>query len=72
MGEALELRKVIKEIPILCLGVIPKEFINECIENNITITISSLKYLEEIKDSINNSLKVHIKINTGMNRLRYI
>ena len=34
-----EIRKEINDIPILCLGIIPKEYINICIKNNITITV---------------------------------
>ena len=67
LDEAIEVRKTFKDIPILCLGIIDKKYIKECIKNNITITISSLDYLKNLK--LNNNLKVHIKINTGMNRL---
>ena len=66
LDEAMEIRKEFKEIPILCLGVIDIKYLNLCVENNITITISSLDYLKEINI---NGLKVHIKVNTGMNRL---
>jgi len=69
LDEALEFRKNITDIPILCLGIIPIEYINECVENDITITISNCQYLEELINKTNNKLKVHIKINTGMNRL---
>lgn len=69
LEEALEIRKYIKDIPILCLGIIPIEYIKECINNDITITISNLEYLEKLKEKENYKLKVHIKINTGMNRL---
>ena len=68
LEEALFIRKEIKDIPILCLGIIDVEYIPLCIKNNITITISSLDYLKSI-DLKNNELKVHIKVNTGMNRL---
>ena len=67
--EALEIRNKIKNIPILCLGVVNSEFINECIKNNITITINSTQYLKEVVKEKHKDLKVHIKINTGMNRL---
>ena len=67
LDEAMEIRKDIKDIPILCLGIIDKKYIPICIENNITITISNLDYIKEL-DSYDN-LKVHIKVNTGMNRL---
>ena len=67
LDEALEIRKNVTDIPILCLGIIPIEYIEECIKNNITITISNLEYLKSILSY--NNLKLHIKINTGMNRL---
>lgn len=69
LEEALVIRKKIKEIPILCLGIIPIEFINICILNNITITISSLDYALSLSLIEVGNIKVHIKINTGMNRL---
>lgn len=69
LEEALEIRKKIKDIPILCLGIIPIEFIKESINNNITLTISNLEYLEKLVVKKHNNLKVHIKVNTGMNRL---
>lgn len=68
LDEALTIRKEIKYIPILCLGIIDVKYIPLCIENNISITISNLEYLNNI-NNCNADLKVHIKINTGMNRL---
>lgn len=67
LDEALEIRKDIKDIPILCLGIIDIKYLPLCTENNITITISNLDYVKMI--DTNSNLKVHIKINTGMNRL---
>ena len=67
LDEALEIRKNITNIPILCLGIIPVEFIEECVKNNITVTISNIEYIKSI--IIHDNLKVHVKINTGMNRL---
>ena len=67
LDEALEIRESIKDIPILCLGIVPVSYIEGCVKNNITITISNLEYLNSIVKYDN--LKVHIKINTGMNRL---
>ncbi len=67
LEEALEIRKEIKDIPILCLGIIDSKYLPICVANNISITVSNLDYLHN--NYINNDLKVHIKINTGMNRL---
>ena len=69
LDEALEIRKHITDIPILCLGIIPIEYIEQCFTNNITITISNIEYLYQLLKATNKNLKVHIKINTGMNRL---
>ena len=68
LEEALIIRKEIKDIPILCLGIIDTKYLDICIKNKITITISNLDYLEGLNFKDKN-LKVHIKINTGMNRL---
>ncbi len=68
LDEALIIREELKDIPILCLGIIDINYISICIEKNITITISSLEYLKKL-NILNNKLKVHIKVNTGMNRL---
>lgn len=75
LEEALNIRKEINDVPVLCLGVIPSEFISICKEKNITITINSLDYLTELLETLKTSemqsegLKAHLKVNTGMNRL---
>lgn len=72
LDEAIEIRKDIKDIPILILGIVDIKFINICIDNNITVCLSNKEYVEELSklDNISN-LKVHFKINTGMNRLGF-
>lgn len=65
LDEAMEIRSN-SSIPILCLGIINEKFVNVCQENNIDITVTNLKYLEKIKKY---KLNIHIKIDTGMNRL---
>lgn len=69
LEEAMQIKKEINDVPILCLGVIHKEYIEKCAENNIAITINSLEYLKSILKYNIKGLKVHIKANTGMNRL---
>lgn len=69
LDEALEIRNSYKDIPILCLGVVSIDYLNICDQNNITITISSKEYVDEVIKNDYNNLKVHIKINSGMNRL---
>lgn len=69
LEEALEIRKLKRNVPILCLGSVKRENIELCIIKNITISINSIDYLELIKNEELNGLKCHIKLNTGMNRL---
>jgi len=69
LEEAIKIREFNTNIPILCLGHIRKEDIDICIKNNITITIHSLEYTKELLSYDLSNLKVHIKVNTGMNRL---
>lgn len=65
LEEALSIRKITKE-KILILEPINPKYISLAKENNITLTISSLEYLNNVKDQ---EFTCHIKINTGMNRL---
>ena len=68
LDEALDVRKLYHNIPIICLGIVYKKDLQVCLDNNITITINSKDYYECIKE-LNMPLKVHLKLNTGMNRL---
>lgn len=68
LDEAINLRKITKK-PILCLGIIDNENLEICVKNNITITIPNYEYLKNIDINKLKKIKVHIKINTGMNRL---
>ena len=71
LDEALEIRKDIKDIPILILGIVDIKYIDLCILNNITISISNKEYVNELINNNISNLKVHFKINTGMNRLGF-
>ncbi len=67
LDEALMIRKI-APIPILCMQPIPLNALKLASENDITITISNYDYyLEVLKQKI--ILKIHLKLNTGMNRL---
>ncbi len=68
LDEALEIRGEIEDIPILCLEIVPLDYIKICADNKITITISDVDYLKKVL-LMECGLKVHIKLNTGMNRL---
>lgn len=70
--EALKVRKYNKDIPILCLQPILVDDLKLANDNDITITINTLDYLRKIiSNSKSFKLKVHIKLDTGMNRLGF-
>ena len=70
LEEALSIREYNKEISILVLEPININFLDICIENNITITLCDYKYYKElIKYMELSNLKIHLKIDSGMNRL---
>ena len=67
LEEALEVRKINKEIPVLILEPISLEATKVAAENNITITVDNTEYFDTL---IKNNIKVkfHLKIDSGMNR----
>ena len=66
LEEALEVRKLTKK-PILVFGYVDTKDINLVKKNNITLSILSLDYFNELI-KVNPKIKVHLKINSGMNR----
>ena len=72
LEEALEARNVNKKIPILCLEPIAIEYLDICIKNKITITVHDYNYAKKlIEKNINKKIKIHLKIDSGMNRLGF-
>lgn len=69
LEEALSVRKTIPKTPILILQPIHIKELNIAIENNLTITLSSYDYFKQLKKQNIKDLKIHLKLNTGMNRL---
>ena len=70
LEEALEIRKEFKNLEILVMGVVQSKYFNYASKNNITLTISNDDQLNFL-DQIDSKLKVHIKVDTGMNRLGF-
>ena len=72
LEEAISIRKYNQDIKILCLEPIKLEHKDKALDNNITITIESLEYIKElIKKQLPNKLNIHLKLDTGMNRLGF-
>ena len=70
LEEAISVRKYDKRISILCLEPISLEFIEVICDNNVTITVEDLNYVKELI-SLKKNIKVHIKVDSGMNRLGF-
>lgn len=67
LEEALEIRKINEEIPILVLEPISIEAAKVAAESNIAITIDNTDYFDLLqKDNV--KIKFHLKIDSGMNR----
>ena len=81
--EALEIKRISrekfsKEVNVMMLNYPEVEAIKIAVENGIELTIYSLfqfreyeKIFSEILEEGKNNIKIHIKLNTGMNRLGF-
>ncbi|CEH35202.1 alanine racemase [Romboutsia lituseburensis] len=74
LQEARELRKNNIKKPILVMGYVPVNNIETAIKYDITITVLDYNYFNQLKinlNKLNKKCKVHIKIDTGFNRLGF-
>ncbi|MFT5835383.1 MAG: alanine racemase [Sulfurimonas sp.] len=72
LSEAIQLRASFTDVEIMILGYTPENLAEEVVQNNIIQTIYSIKQAEEFSKvavSLNKNITVHIKVDTGMNRL---
>ena len=75
LDEALELRQGGITMPILILGHTPHEYTETLIDENLTQTVSArAKALEysEAASALGKTLRIHIKLDTGMSRLGFL
>ncbi len=75
LSEALHIRKYEKNVDILIMGYTPDFLAKTAIENNITMTIylkDQAEYFNRLAKDLNKTARVHIKIETGMNRLGFL
>lgn len=72
MEEAYKIRKYNSTIPVLILEPISVGDLPAAAENDFTVVVHSLDYLDELlARKINSRLKLHLKIDSGMNRLGF-
>lgn len=74
LSEALHIRKYHGDVEILIMGYTPDFLAEKAIVNDITVTIylkEQAEHFNQVAKMLNKSAKVHIKIETGMNRLGF-
>lgn len=72
LEEALPLREAYPDAPLFVLGYTPDRLIPVAVENGITLTLFSshqAKILSEAAFSLGKAATVHLKVETGFNRL---
>ncbi len=75
LDEAMELRRSGIYLPILILGHTPAEFTETLIRNELTQAVTCLAKAEEYSQEASRlglTLRVHIKLDTGMSRLGFL
>ncbi len=70
LDEALQLRKEFSKVPILVLGYTEERDFAIASKYAITLTITNMSQIEKLS-KFSEPLKVHFKVNTGMNRLGF-
>ena len=72
LSEGVELREAGVTLPILILGVTPAEFSPLVAEHGLTQTVCNLPHAEALSkaaEQAGKTVKVHLKVDTGMGRL---
>lgn len=80
--ESFYLKKILQKnkygnIPVLCLGILPerKDSLKEVVSRKIEASISSIEQairLNDVASSMNKKVNVHLKVDTGMNRIGFL
>jgi len=74
LGEALALREAVADADILIFGQTPPESVSLLVQHNLTATVYSIESARELAAEaarLGVILSVHIKLDTGMNRLGF-
>lgn len=68
INEAMVIRSFNRVTSILILGHTDLKYMQMCADNDISVSISSFAELESIVINNHKKLKIHLQINTGLNR----
>ena len=71
-NEAAHIQPFVENSEILIFGFTEKEYFKQAAENNFILTVGALDYARELSEYMSSqdmNIRIHIKINTGMNRV---
>ncbi|MCI8332417.1 MAG: alanine racemase [Clostridiales bacterium] len=71
LDEALAIRDAVPDAMLLILGYTDPKHAEILRQNHITQTVFSLAYAEALSANLKGTLSVHLKVDTGMNRLGF-
>ncbi len=71
LDEAMELRKEFPNVPILILGYTDVNDFEIAARYALTLTITNFVQVEKLVNYTGKTLKIHFKVNSGMNRLGF-
>ncbi|MFZ7119452.1 MAG: alanine racemase [Eubacteriaceae bacterium] len=71
VDEGIQLRKAGVTCPILVLGYISEQSIQQLFKWELTPTVYSKIFAKKLSEDANRKIKIHIKIDTGMGRLGF-
>ncbi len=69
--EAMIVRGIDGDTPVLVLAPVPIADLETCVKYNISITVDNYAYLQAISNNLHSSIKIHLKVNTGLNRFGF-
>ncbi|MDR2532420.1 MAG: alanine racemase [Oscillospiraceae bacterium] len=72
VDEAVHIKKYVPDSDILIFGFTETKRLKEAAESNFVLTVGGIEYARELSaltSSANTKCRVHIKLNTGMNRV---
>ncbi len=74
LSEAIQLRKVFKETPIMVMGYTPNHSVSDAVKHGIILTVFDFEQGHQFSTTsleLGATLTIHIKLDTGMGRLGF-
>ena len=75
LDEAVELKRMFPEVPVMILGSAMEEDAESIVKNDIIAGVYTYELAKALSDaavSLNKTVRIHIKLDTGMSRIGYV